>query len=191
MWSFAAVLLAVLAMLFLARRESGPPANSITARYMGESGERPSEARTAIFTLWVTNKTQMWLNIHLTGIEVLLGNAWTNYHSDGGGMLNSPRFPFGKGIYSTTLPPRTAAFGQMQRFGVPETSPWRLKLSVSEELRGNRYAMAGIKAFLSALIHHRRFENPFPKGLGYTGQPRETVSEAVYITHTNEAVALP
>ncbi len=112
MWSFAAVLLAVLAMLFLARRESGPPANSITARYMGESGERPSEARTAIFTLWVTNKTQMWLNIHLTGIEVLLGNAWTNYHSDGGGMLNSPRFPFGKGIYSTTLPPRTAAYGR-------------------------------------------------------------------------------
>jgi hypothetical protein len=79
----------------------------------------------------------------------------------------------------------------MQRFDVPETSPWRLKLSVSEDLRGYRYAKAGINAFLSELIHDRRFENPFRMRMAYMGLPRETESEAVYVNHTNEAVALP
>jgi hypothetical protein len=136
----------------------------------------------------VTNKTQKWLGIEVTGIEVWLGNAWTNYPYDFG-MFSSPRFPLGKGIYSTILPPRTAAFGQMQRFAVPETSPWRLKLSVSQELRGPRYVLAGVRTFLSALVHDRRFENPFPKGLSYMGKSRETVSEEIYVTPTKNAVS--
>jgi hypothetical protein len=191
LWCFAAVVLVVLAILFLTPRVPGPPVNSITARYIGENGQSPSATRSALVTLWVTNKTQQWLNIQLAGIEVLQGSAWTNYLSDGGGWLNSPRFPLGHGIYSTTLPPRSSAFGLMHRFGVPETSPWRLKLSVSEQLRGPRHALAGIKAFLSTLTQHGRLENPFPSGLSYTGEPRETVSETVYVNLTNKAVALP
>ena len=179
-WSLSAVLLLALAILILSRRESGIPANSITARYIGESGES-QPPQTGLVTLRVTNNTQKSLNIELAGIEVLLGNVWTNHPSDAGGWPNSPRFPVGKGIYSTILPPRAAAYGRMRRFGVPETSPWRLKLSISEELHGPRYVIAGISDFLSELVHHRRLENPFPAGKDYMGQPRETVSEAVYV----------
>lgn len=72
--------------------------------------------------------------------------------------------------------------GQKPTFAAPETGPWRFKLSVSEALHGARYVRAGLDQFLSELIHHQRFENPFSKGLGYRGQPRETVSEVVSVT---------
>jgi hypothetical protein len=170
-------LLAIVAAFLLAQLESGLPVSPVTARYMGVQTAPSAD----IVMLWVTNKTRKWLSIRAAGIEVRRGNEWTNYPSVIG-MESGPRFRVGAWKYSTVLAPRTAAVGQMLKFAVPETSPWRLKLTVEEDLRGPRYVWAGIREFLSALVHRREFENPFPKGLCYSGTPQEVVSEEVNAT---------
>src|SRR5262245_45228535 len=120
-WFVGAGVLSILAIFLLGLRGSRLPSNAITARYVNGKSAHP-EVRSGgdqfsplARTLWVTNNTQKWLSIEITGIEVWLGNAWTNYPCDFG-TLGYPRFPLGNGIYSTVLPPRAAAFGQIQRF---------------------------------------------------------------------------
>jgi len=106
-----------------------------------------------------------------------MGTVWTNYPLVDD--MPALRFPEGNAIYTTSLHPHAAAPGIVQEFAMPQTNPWRFRVSVSENLLGWRYLLAGIRESLSAVFKEHRVQNPFPRGLGYLGEPREIVSEEI------------
>jgi hypothetical protein len=185
----AALVAATVVFCFL-QRASNLSATPVAISYFGPDGvgeelhsendQRPSLVGSGGgLTLRITNHTQKIVHISITQIEVRVRNLWTNYPLD---VMPGLRFPERNLIYTSMLNPHAAARGFVQKFPMPETSPWRIKVAVSENLVGASYVFAGIKEFLSALLIDRRLQNPFPKGLNYLGPSREVVSEEIYVS---------
>ena len=182
--SAGAVLIAAAIVFCLLQRASSLSAAPVTIRCSGLDdvrGElRPGMEQHPLLarplTLWVTNHTEKVVHISITQIEVRVGAVWTNYPL--AGPMPSVRFPEGKYVWTSILKPHAAARGIVQEFSMPETSPWRIKVAVAENLVGVSYLVAGVKQFFSVLLTDHRVQNPFPPRVVYL-QSREVVSEEI------------
>ena len=125
---------AIVAGVFFRRGSHRSTLAPITLRYVKPGSVQQNGRPTDGPAFLVTNHTDKTLFVRCSDIEVPAGSAWVNY---------STLLPYGLLVFYPNSPtirveikPHEAAYVRTVRFPQPTTGPWRLKVSVDEELEG-------------------------------------------------------